>query len=197
MSKTRSVGRGTEIVVSLGAALDRTGAVVACIRDDDLVARTDCDDWSVTELVGHVVAVTEKFSSFARGETDAPRQSPVRSSDVKSRYDSAADESKAAWSGTSIPAVCYLPFGTFDRWTAAAINTFDVIVHGWDLAQATRASYVVDDLDAALALDVARLLVTKEARHDGHYRTEVKAPGDVSIFDQVLALTGRSVRIAE
>ena len=64
-------------------------------------------------------------------------------------------------------------------------------------ARATRASYVVDDLDAALALDVAQLLVTDEARREGHYQTAVEVRGDVSIFDQVLGLKGRSIQIAE
>jgi uncharacterized protein (TIGR03086 family) len=179
-------------VASLAAALDRTGAVVDLIGEAVLAERSVCDEWSVGDLLGHVVGVTEKFTSFARGETEAPRQSLVSDADLKVRYHAAARESVTAWSGDAVPNLCRLPFGTFDGCTAAAINAFDVSVHGWDLAQAVGASYMVDDSDAALALDVARLLVTTSARRDGHYRTEARVAASASIFDQVLALTGRS-----
>ena len=46
----------------------------------------------------------EKFTAFPRGETEAPRQSPINCSDVKTRYHVAAHESLAAWSG--VPFAC-------------------------------------------------------------------------------------------
>ncbi|HET9728241.1 MAG TPA: TIGR03086 family metal-binding protein [Acidimicrobiia bacterium] len=190
----RSIGCDASVTEVLAAALDRVGLIVDELEDCALAAPSVCAGWSVTALISHMTAVTEKFTAFARGETDAPRQREVIDEDVRVRYAATAAASHAAWRGDSMPELCRLPFGEFDRWTAAAINAFDVIVHGWDLACSVDREYDVDDASGALASSVALLLTTPAARRDGHYGSTEPAADAHTPFERALALTGRDPR---
>jgi uncharacterized protein (TIGR03086 family) len=180
------------VVEVLGTALDSTGAIVVSVGDEFLTSRSACGEWTVGMLIEHIAVVTEKFSAYARGDTDEPRQQPLGSHrDVPRRYVEAASASKLAWARPVGDRVCRLPFGEFDRWTAAAINAFDVIVHGWDLARDVGAVCSVDDVAAELTLSIATLLATPTARQHGHYKAPQGADATTSTFAAALALTGR------
>lgn len=174
-------------------AADACGAVVAAIGAEDWQRRTPCAEWTVRELLNHVVATTTKFSDFAAGLTDAPRPpaGDVLGDDPAAAYDAARVRSADAWRTADLGRTCRMSFRTFSASEAAAVNAFDLIVHAWDLARAVGAA-VPSASDALLdvATAVARRLVTPDAIDAGCYAPPPGTPGTGG-WDALLLLTGR------
>ncbi len=91
----------------------------------------------------------------------------------------------------ALKAVCVLPFGSFDGATAAGINLFDAVIHQWDIVVGAGMDHEISEKLAVVALGVAGLLVTDEARRSGHYAAPVLAPVGAPLSVWLLAATGR------
>jgi uncharacterized protein (TIGR03086 family) len=183
-------------VSDLIAALGVFDEVVADLADPDIDVVTCCAPWSVYDVVNHVAAVTMKFTMFASGETDVPRtpRGDVLAGDPVSGFQGAARASQLAWASVDPTRQCHLPFGVFPALEAAAVNMFDVLVHGWDIADAVDRSYQIpaDLLPGAIAM--ARRLVTADAVATGQFAAVTSAAGvaESPVSEKrLLALTGR------
>ncbi len=84
-----------------------------------------------------------------------------------------------------------LPFGSFDGATAAGISLFDAVIHQWDIAAGAGIGHQIDEELAAVALSVASLLVTDDARLSGHYAAPILVPASAPPSVRLLAATGR------
>lgn len=188
---------GPEVVGLLADGLRGTGDVIDRVVPARLAAPSPCAGWAVRDVVAHLVAVTDKFTRFAGGETDAPRSRPVADidSDPRTAYHIAAHESTAAWSAhpEALAQVCTLPFGAFDGVVVAAINLFDVVVHGSDIACGAGVDARIDESVAEFLLPIASALATFEARSDGQYAPAQPAGAEAPASVRLLAVTGRSV----
>jgi uncharacterized protein (TIGR03086 family) len=164
---------GPGIVQDLGTSLLSAAGLVDRVPRESLTRATPCGDWDVLAVINHLAAVTEKFGRFAAGSTGPIRQlrgdllgdQPARS------FRRIIETALGSWRDQpgALGAVCILPFGRFDGATAAGINLFDAVVHRWDIAVGADLDQEMNDELAAVALPVARLLVTDEARRAGHY----------------------------
>jgi uncharacterized protein (TIGR03086 family) len=188
-------GATVDAVAALEEALGRTAAVVHGIRTPDLGRPTPCTGWTIRDLLNHVVAITIRFTRFAEGD-DAPRRPPgdlLGNAPVKA-YDEAAERSINAWRANpgALDRTCRLSFGRFDGRAAAAINAFDVMVHGWDLSRGLEAPYEIPDHLANIGLQAAELIVTPQAREDGQFGAPPPALESESPEERLLAMTGRN-----
>lgn len=187
---------GDRVVGLLADALRDTGSVIDELRPDRLLAPSPCSAWSVSDVVAHVVTVTDKFTRFARGETDTPgsRSADEIDPDPREAYRVAAAESFTAWRDhpDALNRVCRLPFGVFSGATVAAINLFDVVVHGWDIAAGGDVEHRVDEALAEFVLPIAIMLATPDARASGHYAEPSLVGVDASAPARLLAVTGRA-----
>lgn len=177
---------------NLAAALVDASRLVAALSLTNMTRPTPCVDWTVSDLVRHMIAVTSKFNDFAAGHTDSPRTVPpdVADTQLRDAWAEVSARSQVAWSGVDYRRVCHLPFGTFSAGEAAAINTFDIVIHSWDLARALGRRYSPKEPLLNLARQVAVQLVTPEAIAAGHYRQPNDKPGPD--WQSVLAFTGRA-----
>ena len=185
-----------DVVAALEEALERTAAVVRQIGTPDLGRPTPCSGWSIRDLLNHVVAVTIRFTRFAEGD-DEPRMPPgdlLGESPLKS-YGEATERSIGAWRANpqALDRTCHLSFGRFGGRTAAAINAFDVMVHGWDLSRGLETAYEIPDHLAIIGLQTAELLVTPQAREGGQYGAPGRVSDSASPEERLLATTGRSL----
>lgn len=186
----------TDVVAALEEALGRTSAVIHDIKMADLGRPTPCPGWSIRDLLNHVVAVTIRFTSFAEGDDkpllpsgDLLGDAPVES------YDEASERSFRAWRAhpEALDRTCRLSFGHFDGRTAAAINAFDVMVHGWDLARGLGTVYEIPNDLATLGLQIAEVLVTPIAQQRGQYQTPQPVNDSASPAQRLLTRTGRRI----
>ncbi|HEX4161780.1 MAG TPA: TIGR03086 family metal-binding protein, partial [Acidimicrobiales bacterium] len=82
-------------------------------------------------------------------------------------------------------------YGTFPAAAAAISNLGEVLLHSWDLAQATGRGYVIDPDLAALVYGLYSAVPLDDKRAKGVLGPEVTMPADAPVADRVLALLGR------
>jgi uncharacterized protein (TIGR03086 family) len=86
-----------------------------------------------------------------------------------------------------------LPFATLPGKVMLDIAQFDLLVHAWDLAQATGQKFdpPADVVEPAVA--TAKMIISPEARDGDTFADEVPAPDGATPLQLLVAFTGRSV----
>ncbi|GAA2516315.1 TIGR03086 family metal-binding protein [Winogradskya humida] len=169
------------------------------ITDDHLTAPTPCPDWSVGDLLDHLLGLGWAFTQAANKKTDAsgitaPPPAPAAAHltphwrirlpvilDDLSR----AWKQPAAWEGTSQAGGVTMPAAVTG---AVAVN--ELTMHGWDLARATGQEYAADPriLDHLLEF----LAQYPPEGTPGLFGPHHPLPDDPTQLDHALALTGRN-----
>ena len=177
----------------LGHATDELAHVVSHVRDDDLDRPTPCADWTVRDLLGHLLGLSAHFAAVARHDAPArggpPQDLPA---DWKAELDSRlvdlgqAWRAPEAWEGEGSAGGVTMPNAQL-----GVVALEEVVLHGWDLAQAIGIGLAVRDEDLAVVADfVAGFEHAGQEARAGLYGPVVDAPG-ASELDRVLALAGR------
>jgi uncharacterized protein (TIGR03086 family) len=187
---------GPRIAGQLGDALFSAAALVDRVPPRSLTRPTPCPGWNVLDVVNHLAAVTEKFGRFAAGEPGLVRQlagdlvgpRPAR------KFRQLTEAAARSWLDHpgALTAVCVLPFGSFDGATAAGISLFDAVIHQRDIAAGAGIDHEMSEELAAVALGVAGLLITDQARLAGHYAGPVTARPGAPPSLRLLAASGRA-----
>ncbi|MFE1950706.1 TIGR03086 family metal-binding protein [Streptomyces sp. NPDC059524] len=176
-------------------AAGRAVPVVAAIADADLERPTPCAQYTVKDLVNHLIQVLVEFQALAaKGESDFSGAPDFVGEDAAGWRDRFAREASALVAAWSRPGA--------EEGTAGAMNMparlvgsmalLDLTVHAWDLARATDQLYeapaeVVGPLIAA----VSELGPT--ARRMNVFGAEVEVAASADPFVRLLAATGRRV----
>jgi uncharacterized protein (TIGR03086 family) len=171
------------------AATDRAVAVVEAVGSDQLRWPTPCSQWTVQQLIDHLVGGAEYLIAAASGAEPVPSEG-TRGTDYRMRVDRAL--SALALPG-AMERVCVSPLG-FDWSVADAVaGTFmDVLIHTWDLARATGQD---ERLDARLVEACAAMFLPempRRGREAGIVGPEVPLRGGASSQDRLLAAMGRT-----
>jgi uncharacterized protein (TIGR03086 family) len=185
-----------EVLGAYERTLVWTGQRIAGVRPDDMSHATPCTEWDVRALVAHVVAGIWFFKALAAGEPveDLMRGlSDLVGDDAFASYDQAARAGLEAWRGRGALDRSYrLPMGERPGREALAIHQADLLIHGWDLAEATHQDASMDPELAGFALETERWFVQPEMR--GPKRAYAAALSDSAARDdqeRLLALVGR------
>lgn len=183
-------------MIDLKAACQRTAVVLANVTEDQLNAPTPCENLRVDQLVAHLGGLALTFAAAGRKdfgpltdtqptfgdgpEADWRTEYPRRLADLARAF---ADP--ASWKGMSRAGGVDFPGEV-----AGIVALTEVVIHGWDLAQATGQPYEVDDATAAAVL----ANVTQIAAEDpveGLFKAAVPVAADAPELDRMVALTGR------
>lgn len=177
---------------------------VHAVREDLWSASTPCREWSVAELVGHLIEENRWAAPLLHGldlksagkVVEGARKLPVHGgvgANLAQEWDEAAVEAADAFSAD----------GAFDRtvdlsrgptpvrqYIAEMIS--DLVIHGWDLGRAIGYTEPLpaDVVEAVyeLAKDMGDLSST------GMFDKPVDVPAGASTIDRLVALTGRDPR---
>jgi uncharacterized protein (TIGR03086 family) len=157
--------------------------VLAEVHPDDLGRPTPCPDWTVQDLVDHLVATPGRFLQMMNGEQpDWSAAAPRVSQDWAGAFRVSADNLIHAWHGRP------------DAETASADwQSAELATHTWDLARAIGRS--TDDLDAEVAergLAFMQANLTADNRSVA-FGPEQPAPRGASAYDRIAAFAGRTV----
>ena len=184
----------------LAQAIDATGRLVAAVRDDQWPDPTPCPDWTVRDLVSHIVTGNRMFAGILRGDPPAaPAGSPAADpgpagEDLVTAYRDAASGLLAAFSEPgALERVVTVPFGTVPGIAALHLRITELLVHGWDLARATGqpASFPDDLAEQELAFSRARLGDSPAGRRP--FGPPQPAAADAPAIDRLAACLGRTV----
>ena len=150
----------------------------------NLAARTPCDDWDVRALMNHMLDTEQYFAGRARGRDVAP---PSPNPPQLLGDDPAVDFERARNDMLST----FSEKGTIEKTGPSLTVAFcDQLLHGWDLARATRqdATMPVGLADAAYEFIHGML---GENQRKGAFKPEVPVLPTASAQDRLLGFTGR------
>ncbi len=171
--------------------------LAADVTDDMLQASTPCGDYTVTDLLAHVMRLTIAFRDAA-GKKGSPAQDvepgrvaldPGWREELPGRLlaMAAAWHSPQAWEGLTKVGGGIMPASVAGQ---AGLN--ELVIHGWDLAKGTGQPYRVDETSAQGAVNFLILAsAAAEPGQRGPFGPAVETPPGASVLDRAVALSGR------
>jgi uncharacterized protein (TIGR03086 family) len=173
--------------------------VVDGISPEQLGNPTGCTEWSVRDIINHVIAGATMFAvcvedgSISDEEFGRLLGGDNVGEDYKGAFRAAAQRAVAAFDQPgALEKVVKLPFGEMPAGVALQIAVFDVTTHACDLAKAT-GQEVKDEGILDAALEAGRQMIGPEMRATDRFDAEQQAPEGASKSDQLLAFAGRAV----
>lgn len=165
------------------------------IRPDQLQAPTPCDEFTVHDVLDHMIVLGTAFGHMFRGEPVPEQSAPAAYGRVPAREFRTAMEAllAAVESPGAMERQLDTPIGTMDGSTFARAVALDGLIHGWDLAVATRQTYAPDPIVTAAVHDFASAAIDDDLRATGMFSAATTAPTDATPVERVAALTGRKV----
>ena len=171
------------------------------ISDDDLAARTPCEEYVVGDLLDHMMGLTLAFREAATKSTGGANQAgPARPSAANldpewrsilpGRLEElvAAWRDPAAWEGTTAAGGATLPA---DVMGMVAVD--ELVLHGWDLARGTGQPFACDPESTQACFEFTTMSSApgEEAGREGLFGPVVEVPADAPLLDRALGLSGR------
>ena len=187
------------MAVNLDPATTQLSEIVRGVPDDMLGAPTP-SDVSVGALLDHIRTFAAAFTAAARKDfagLDGPPPAPDASNldpHWRESIPRALDELARAWSDADAWDGMTRIGGLDMPGEAAGIVALDeVVLHGWDLARATRQPYDVDTgvLDPLVGFVTHMAEPGMVDARNGLFGPVVSVPDDAPLLDRVVGLTGR------
>jgi uncharacterized protein (TIGR03086 family) len=184
----------------LATALDGTGQLVAAVSADQWDLPTPCSDWTVRQLVNHVVGGNRLFTRVLKGMPLPPRDQLGRRAaedqlrgDPAGAYDASAGELLAVLRAPGILQGSYtVPAGTLPGPAVVHLRTVEALVHGWDLARATGRPTPFPDELAEGELAFSRDLLGRLPEGRAPFAAAFPMPDHAPAVDRLAALLGRA-----
>jgi uncharacterized protein (TIGR03086 family) len=186
--------------IDLGPVARQLADLVTNVTDAQQAAPTPCPQYQVADLLEHIGTMAQAFTAAARKQPGPlTEQQPAGDAarlpaDWRTRIPADLATLAEAWSGP----------GAWDGDTriaamdspAAMVGVTvadELVVHGWDLAQATGQPYRPDPAAVGAARSFLDLFASPDAPpgDDVAFGPSRPAPAGASDLDQVLALAGR------
>ena len=182
-------------MVDLAPAARRMADLVGGVADDQLGARTPCEEYSLGDLIDHVDGLALAFAAAAakdfgahtggRPSGDASRLGEGWRTRVPERLSALAEAwaKPDAWEGMTVAGGVELPAEIMGK---VALN--ELVIHGWDIARAAGLPYHCDGASLAVSKEI---VTPVDGDSGGPFGPPVSVPADASALDQVIALSGR------
>jgi uncharacterized protein (TIGR03086 family) len=183
-----------ERVNDLRRALDQSARVVAAVKPEQGDLPTPCEQWSVRDLLDHLISGLSVFRRMAIGEPRGEFRGGLSGDDWTGQYNARAAELLATWQELDRKGAVE---GKAE--TTVGLTVMDVVIHGWDLAQATGQQPELDEDLGARVLAFARGFVRPEGRAATRGEVAggvplgpaVRVPDDAPVYTRLAAFLGR------
>lgn len=176
-------------------ALRTTGKVVAGTTREQLGDSTQCPDWSVRDLLNHIIGGCITFSKGAAGEPIAFDSGIDHTAgDHVATYESASQDALEAFSKPgALNKTFNLPWGDTPGSVAFHLALAEAAVHGWDLATATgQEAPIDDDIAEEIYGTTSSMMEPKGSYPRGEsFGEPIDVPDDAPAPDRMLAYLGR------
>lgn len=178
----------------LARSLSAVGDLVGGIRDDQWPAPTPCTEWTVRDLVNHLVVANLVFVANLCDRTPPERGADHLGDDPVAAYRDSGAALQAAFDQPGVTERTYrTPIGTLPGAELLQLRVTDLLVHGWDLAQATgQPADLPEDLaEQVLTFSLAALA---DVPREGRFGPAQPVAADAPAIERLVACLGRSVR---
>jgi uncharacterized protein (TIGR03086 family) len=181
----------------LARAFDAVGALVANVRPDQWSAPTPCTDWTVRRLVEHLIGMNRVLAALL-ADAPLPRRPAADAAEedgaelVPAYRETAASLQRAFARPGALARQYSGPLGSATGAERLQIRLYDLLAHGWDLAQATgQPADLPDDL-AEQSLAFVRTQLTEQAR-PGRFAPAQDVSAAAPALDRLVAFLGRPI----
>ncbi len=169
-------------------ATTHAAAVIDGVRADQLGGATPCSEWTVQQLIDHMIGGPDYLVAAAAGIAPEPR-SGASAKDYVAAVSAALNGLREP--GT-LDRVCMSPLGFEWPLAQATAGTFmDTLIHTWDLATATAQPSTLDPalVDACIAMFLPDM--PEQGRAGGLVGPAVEVADDAGPQARLLGSMGR------
>ena len=182
---------------AFAVATDAVGKLIEAIdtSPESLARDTPCEEFTLRELLDHVVMVMRRAAAVGRGEHFATVQQESIDGDWAAQYRSGAHAVMEAWTDPQkLGQMFEVPWGMVPGGAVITTYTSELAVHGWDIATATDADFTIADDVLANTLEGVKF-VPAEGRDDPEkpFGPVVDPGPDASTLEQIAGWLGRPV----
>ncbi|HYK69859.1 MAG TPA: TIGR03086 family metal-binding protein [Streptosporangiaceae bacterium] len=180
----------------LGRALDTVADLIDNVRADQWSAPTPCTDWTVSQLVNHLIGMNRVFAALLADEPPPPRPRAdhVEGDPIGAYRDSASALEVAFRRPGVLERAYHGPLGTATGADRLQIRLYDLLAHGWDLAQATDQPLDLPDDLVEESLVFARSQLAEQARA-GRFGPAQLVAAQAPAIERLVAFLGRPVNM--
>ena len=180
-------------VESLRTSLDDTGRLITGVRAEQWNHPTPCTEWSVRDLVNHLITGNELFARVLLGESAGavPTSTDVRPDHADAYRESAEALLAAFASPGAMDRLVTVPSGTVPGVVALHLRLVEALVHGWDLARATGQPLRYDEEIAERALEFTRMSLADVPPDRSPFGPPRPVPDDAPALERLAACLGR------
>ena len=176
-----------------------TEKIVGGVSPDQYDLPTPCTDWTVHDLLNHVIGTLILGEALLGDAQPGAGASPpgglpaidVAGVDPLDAFRTGVTGLLAAAGGDAFDRPHQTPLGEMPGAVLGGFTTLDILVHGWDLAQATGQDTSLDEGAAAAMLAFAHQAITEDRRAP-LIGPEVPVRDDASVTDRLVAFVGRT-----
>ncbi|HEX4213275.1 MAG TPA: TIGR03086 family metal-binding protein [Candidatus Dormibacteraeota bacterium] len=184
-----------EVISDYRRIVDGVQSIVDGIDEDDWARPTPCTEWTVRDLLNHLVSGQRRLGRMARGEQPPASGTDVLGADPKGAFrDATAEVEALAATPGMLEKRLVTPLGEQPGSFVVVLQGNELMVHGWDLARSLGAS--VDPLPADIADRTLRMWQERLARmhrpEGGPFAAEQPVASDAPASDRLAAYLGRS-----
>jgi uncharacterized protein (TIGR03086 family) len=183
---------------TMAAACGSTQAIIEQITDADLDRPTPCSEWTVRQLLNHVIGTLHLGRALLEDSPPIAAMTPgglpdedLLGGDPTKAYRLGVEALLAAAQPDTLAAMHATPFGEMPGAILAGFTTLDIAVHGWDLATAIGHPANLDDALANDILAFAHQTLTEDTRAP-RIGPEVAVDASASTTDRLVAYLGRT-----
>jgi uncharacterized protein (TIGR03086 family) len=175
-------------------AVEGFGQRVMAVGPEDWSRPTPCSDWTVRDLVRHLVYEELWAPPLLAGQTIAEIgdrfEGDILAADPQAAWKEAAAASVEAATPDRLAATVHLSFGDFPGEIYLGQLIADHVIHAWDLARGIAGD---DRLDAELVSHVYDFMApqVEQWAAAGVFAPPVDIPADADLQSKLLAMTGR------
>jgi uncharacterized protein (TIGR03086 family) len=177
-------------------ALAIAGEHVDAVDERDLDQPTPCDQWTLADLLAHMIGQHEGFALAARAGT-APVSAYAPVPFRRERWDSSVAAILDAFESAALDDTAVLVELAPDPLPLSLVvgaQLLDTVVHTWDLATALGRAFQPPDELASAAAELATLVPDDPDRSGPDEAFGPSLPGAGSPWERVLARLGRDPR---
>ena len=176
-------------------AVEGFGQRVMAVGPEDWGRPTPCSDWTVRDLVRHLVYEELWAPPLLAGQTIAEIgdrfEGDILGADPQAAWKEAAAASLDAATPDSLGRSVHLSFGDFPGQDYVDQLTADHVIHAWDLARAIDADELLPP-DLVQSVYDFMLPQADQWRGAGVFAEAVDVPPGADIQTKLLGLTGRT-----
>jgi uncharacterized protein (TIGR03086 family) len=177
---------------------DRAGSalagVLAKVDSNALDGPTPCSDWSLRELINHVVHGTAMFTGMVAGGAPPDGGADLIGDDPLGAFQRSLAGLRAAFTADGVAERTYsTPFGARPAARLVTTRVIEMSLHGWDIAKATGQTIDLGQDVVDICLATLRGMLPAD-RSGLPYGPEQPVPAGAAPVDRLAAFAGRKVQ---